>query len=347
MPRKPPGRGVPRRLDAARRGRRRGAATAAHLHAAGPSLRAGELGERYRIHLVNPTAARVEAVISVDGLDAIDGRPASLGKRGYVLPAFADVTIDGWRTSMDTVAAFRFASVRDSYAARTSSDRNVGVIGVAFFRERPPVVVRAQPPVASRDSAPAGAPAPKAAMQDRAGLGTRLRRVARFECRRDLLRARRREPDGHERASLRRPPGSDRPRHPARSGHAPGRDRATRPRDAVPHRPLRPGASLRGREGRRQGLSHACESALVLWAPEGSPRTLAPTGGRQGRERPRSLPSRRGLRPAAVEPSERSESRRSEAHCPGSPIQNVHSLPERRQARLHDTLRPASGAGGS
>lgn len=134
----------------------------------------GAMGERYRIHLVNPTAARVEAVISVDGLDAIDGRPASLGKRGYVLPAFADVTIDGWRTSMDTVAAFRFASVRDSYAARTSSDRNVGVIGVAFFRERPPVVVRAQPPVASRDSAPAGAPAPKAAMQDRAGLGTRF-----------------------------------------------------------------------------------------------------------------------------------------------------------------------------
>jgi hypothetical protein len=134
----------------------------------------GAMGERYRIHLVNPTAARVEALISIDGLDAIDGRPASLGKRGYVLPAFADVTIDGWRTSMDTVAAFRFASVRDSYAARTSSDRDVGVIGVAFFRERPPVVVRALPPMASRGAAPSAAPAPKAAMEDRAGLGTRF-----------------------------------------------------------------------------------------------------------------------------------------------------------------------------
>jgi hypothetical protein len=134
----------------------------------------GSMGERYRIHLVNPTAARVEAVISIDGLDAIDGRPASMGKRGYVLPAFADVTIDGWRTSMDTVAAFRFASVRDSYAARTASDRNVGVIGVAFFRERPPVIVPAQPPVASRGAAPSAAPAPKDAAESRAGLGTRF-----------------------------------------------------------------------------------------------------------------------------------------------------------------------------
>ena len=33
-------------------------------------------------------------------------------------------------------------------------------------------------------------------------------------------------------------------------------------------------------------------------------------------QRPRSLPSRRMSRPAAVEPSERSESRRNEAHCP-------------------------------
>jgi hypothetical protein len=37
---------------------------------------------------------------------------------------------------MDEVAAFRFGSVRGSYAARKGNDRNVGVIGVAFFAER-------------------------------------------------------------------------------------------------------------------------------------------------------------------------------------------------------------------
>jgi hypothetical protein len=97
----------------------------------------GATGSRYLVRLVNPTGARVEAVVSVDGLDAIDGRPANLSKRGYIVPPYGDVTIDGWRTSLDTVAAFRFSSVRDSYAGRTGHDRNVGVIGVAFFRERP------------------------------------------------------------------------------------------------------------------------------------------------------------------------------------------------------------------
>src|SRR5208283_3755397 len=119
----------------------------------------GTLGERYRIRIVNPTPARVEAVVSVDGLDAIDGKPASLAKRGYVIPAFGDVTVDGWRTSLDAVAAFRFSSVRDSYASRTQTDRNVGIIGVAFFRENtPPPVVWRTPPSAAR-----GAPAPSAA----------------------------------------------------------------------------------------------------------------------------------------------------------------------------------------
>jgi len=119
----------------------------------------GQLGERYRIRIVNPTPARVEAIISVDGLDAVDGKPASLAKRGYVIPAFGDVTIDGWRTSLDTVAAFRFSSVRDSYASRTQSDRNVGVIGVAFFRENPPppVVWRSAPRSASSPAPSAGA----------------------------------------------------------------------------------------------------------------------------------------------------------------------------------------------
>ena len=49
---------------------------------------------------------------------------------------FATLEIDGFRQSHEAVAAFRFAKVSDSYAAQTSGDRNVGVIGVAFFGER-------------------------------------------------------------------------------------------------------------------------------------------------------------------------------------------------------------------
>jgi hypothetical protein len=135
----------------------------------------GTIGERYRVHIVNPTSSRVEAVISVDGLDAVDGRPAALGKRGYVIPAFGDVTVEGWRTSLDTVAAFRFSSVRDSFASRTEHDRNVGVIGVAFFPERSPIVWR--PPVAWRGTAPSADKAAGASVApgaQRSGLGTQF-----------------------------------------------------------------------------------------------------------------------------------------------------------------------------
>src|SRR5262245_60068175 len=37
---------------------------------------AGERGNRYNIRIQNPTGRRVEAVVSVDGLDVIDGRVA-------------------------------------------------------------------------------------------------------------------------------------------------------------------------------------------------------------------------------------------------------------------------------
>ncbi len=117
----------------------------------------GEKGERYQVRVVNPTASRVEAVVSIDGLDAVDGRPGNLNKRGYIVPPYGEVTIDGFRTSLDTVAAFRFSSVRDSYATRTRHARNVGVVGVAFFAERPPPVAHYEPRPLRRAAPSAGA----------------------------------------------------------------------------------------------------------------------------------------------------------------------------------------------
>jgi hypothetical protein len=96
----------------------------------------GEAGARYTIRIQNHSSLRLEVVASVDGLDVIDGKTASYGKRGYLIRPYADLSIDGWRQSDESVAAFRFGSVRDSYAARTGSDRHVGVIGVALFHER-------------------------------------------------------------------------------------------------------------------------------------------------------------------------------------------------------------------
>ena len=96
----------------------------------------GHVGQRYSVRVRNPTPHRVEAVISVDGLDVIDGETASVTKRGYIVAPYADIKVDGFRVSNDHVAAFRFSSVANSYAGRKGMDRNVGVIGVALFAER-------------------------------------------------------------------------------------------------------------------------------------------------------------------------------------------------------------------
>jgi hypothetical protein len=103
---------------------------------AGRTLVVGEDGARYRIVIHNVTTARFEVVASVDGLDVIDGHPADPARRGYIVEPNGSLVIDGFRTSDRDVAAFRFGKVAESYAAQTAGDRDVGVIGLAFFAER-------------------------------------------------------------------------------------------------------------------------------------------------------------------------------------------------------------------
>jgi hypothetical protein len=118
---------------------------------------AGEPGREYEIRLRNRGDCRVLAVASVDGVNVITGRTASPRQSGYVLDPWGIVEIDGWRKSMDEVAAFYFTRLPDSYAARTGRPDNVGVIGVALFRER----VRPMPLLEDRvaSSAPSAAEA--------------------------------------------------------------------------------------------------------------------------------------------------------------------------------------------
>jgi hypothetical protein len=99
----------------------------------------GTLGARYALRVRNNTGRRVEVVATVDGLDVIDGKAGDyVSKRGYILAPWQTYDIEGFRLDMRNVAAFRFSTVPQSYAARTGDARNVGVIGVAFFAERHP-----------------------------------------------------------------------------------------------------------------------------------------------------------------------------------------------------------------
>ena len=97
----------------------------------------GDTGERYEVVVKNDARRSVEVLVSVDGLDVIDGGPASLKKRGYVLAPFEIIAVDGFRTSSATVAAFRFGSVFESYGRRRHGNTvNAGIIGVAVFEEK-------------------------------------------------------------------------------------------------------------------------------------------------------------------------------------------------------------------
>ena len=96
----------------------------------------GEEGRRYSIMVRKRSDFRLEIVLSVDGLDVIDGRPASFRKRGYIVGPHRKLVVEGFRQSTDAVAAFRFGPVRESYAAeKYHNTRNVGVIGIALFNE--------------------------------------------------------------------------------------------------------------------------------------------------------------------------------------------------------------------
>jgi hypothetical protein len=99
---------------------------------------AGNPGARYAIEIHNKLGERVMAVTSVDGVNVVSGATAGWDQTGYVFTAGDRYQITGWRKSDAEIAAFTFTASPNSYAERTGRPANVGIIGVALFRERPP-----------------------------------------------------------------------------------------------------------------------------------------------------------------------------------------------------------------
>src|SRR5262245_57638320 len=102
---------------------------------------AGRPGARYALRVTNRTNGRVLVVLSVDGVNILTGETAGYDQRGYVFAPYESYDLTGWRKSLTHVAAFTFAPLSRSYAARTGRPGEVGVIGMAVFKERvrPPV----------------------------------------------------------------------------------------------------------------------------------------------------------------------------------------------------------------
>jgi hypothetical protein len=126
--------------------RNTGAVLAAHYYR-GEYWVAGQPGARYAIRIRNVRGERLLAVTAVDGVNVLSGDTAGWGQSGYVFDPWQGYDITGWRKSNAEVAAFEFTAAPNSYASRTGRPQNVGVIGVALFRER------AAPPVYRADAA--------------------------------------------------------------------------------------------------------------------------------------------------------------------------------------------------
>jgi hypothetical protein len=99
---------------------------------------AGRPGAKYSIEIHNRLGERLLAVTSVDGVNVLSGETAAWDQAGYVFEPGERYEVTGWRKSDAEVAAFTFTESPHSYAERTGRPANVGVIGIALYRERRP-----------------------------------------------------------------------------------------------------------------------------------------------------------------------------------------------------------------
>jgi hypothetical protein len=127
---------------------------------------AGQPGNEYQVRVRNVAGEDLLTVVSVDGVNVITGESARTTQSGYVLGSYQSMDVSGWRKSMHDTAAFYFTTLPDSYAARTGRPDDVGVIGVALYKRKPPEPVTYDPPrpmpFAKKESG-ANAPAPETA----------------------------------------------------------------------------------------------------------------------------------------------------------------------------------------
>ena len=114
---------------------------------------ASRTGDEYELRIRNNTAGDLLAVVSVDGVNVVTGETASTSQGGYVVGAWQAMSIQGWRKSMDRVAAFYFTDHSDAYATRTGRPNDVGVIGVAVFKRKVEPPAQLEQPML-RDDAP-------------------------------------------------------------------------------------------------------------------------------------------------------------------------------------------------
>ncbi len=105
----------------------------------GMSFIEARTGTNYTVKIKNDNPYRVMAVLSVDGLDVVTGKPAEETNTGYIIDAYSSLDVKGYRISDDNSASFIFTSKGKSYVQQAKSNAtNAGVIGLRTYKEKVP-----------------------------------------------------------------------------------------------------------------------------------------------------------------------------------------------------------------
>jgi hypothetical protein len=105
----------------------------------GMSFIEARTGTNYTVKIKNDNPYRVMAVLSVDGLDVVTGKPAEETNTGYIIDAYSSLDVKGYRISDDNSASFIFTSKGNSYVQQAKSNAtNAGVIGLRTYKEKVP-----------------------------------------------------------------------------------------------------------------------------------------------------------------------------------------------------------------
>jgi len=98
----------------------------------------GREDTKFKIEVKNNTSSRVLAVVSVDGLNVINAKHESPSiASGYIINAYDNIKIPGWKISDEKVRKFLFTSKENSYSKKVGAKpNNIGVIGAAIFGEK-------------------------------------------------------------------------------------------------------------------------------------------------------------------------------------------------------------------
>lgn len=102
----------------------------------------GRVGSEYAINVYNESSNEALAVVAVDGINVIDGKPStSDDRKGYIIAPWQTIDIKGFRKDMDTIGAFKFCEPKKSYCKEAGMPGNQGIISVRLFEKARPVAI--------------------------------------------------------------------------------------------------------------------------------------------------------------------------------------------------------------